>query len=57
MGGRQFVDAVVFVQQGVVEAEGAQRSHQGEQGGGKGHMAEVLGCQGASEDDDRDPVD
>ena len=57
VGGRQLVDALVFVQQGVVEAEGAQRGHQGEQGGGQGHVAEVLGGQGAGEDDDRDPVD
>ena len=57
VGGRQLVDPLVFVQQGVVEAEVAQGDHQGEQGGGQGHVAEVLRGQGAGEDDDGDPVD
>ena len=57
VGRGELVDALVVMQQGIVEAEAAQGRHQGEPGGGEGDLAERLRGELAGEDDDGDPTD
>ena len=57
VGGGEFVDALVVMQQGRVQAEAAQGPHQGEPGGGDGDLAEGVRRQLPGQDDDGDPGD
>ena len=57
VSGGELVDALVVMQQGIVEAEAAQGRNQGEPGGGEGDLAEGLRGELAGEDDDGDPTD